>query len=126
MKPPKEKLPYMPFYVGDWKKCPEVQALPFDIRMMWFEMLCIMWESEERGVLTINKLPIDEPTLARMLSVPLERLREGLGIMENKNVFSRRENDGAIYSRRMVRDEKRREFYVKTGKRGGNPKLTGG
>jgi len=44
----KDDLPAMPFYVGDWLKCPEVRALPLDYRALWFDMLCFMWESTER------------------------------------------------------------------------------
>ena len=48
----KHDLPAMPFYFGDWFKCPEVRAMNLETRMIWFEMLGLMWESTERGYLT--------------------------------------------------------------------------
>lgn len=114
----------MPFYFGDWMKAPEIRALELGDRMIWFEMLGFMWESTERGYLTINNKPIQEETLARMLGLTIERLRVGLVAMNNLNVFSTRE-DGAIYSRRMVGDNAKREKFREFGKKGGNPKLIG-
>lgn len=120
----KYDLPAMPFYFGDWMKAPEIRALELGDRMIWFEMLGFMWESTERGYLTINNKPIQEETLARMLGLTIERLRVGLAAMSNLNVFSTRE-DGAIYSRRMVGDNAKREKFREFGKKGGNPKLIG-
>uniref|UniRef100_A0A6H2A4Q8 Uncharacterized protein n=1 Tax=viral metagenome TaxID=1070528 RepID=A0A6H2A4Q8_9ZZZZ len=120
----KYDLPAMPFYFGDWMKAPEVRALELGDRMIWFEMLGFMWESTERGYLTINNKPIPDDTLARMLGLSVIRLRVGLVAMDNLNIFSRRK-DGAIYSRRMVGDETKREKYREFGKKGGNPKLLG-
>jgi hypothetical protein len=45
--------------------------------------------------------------------------------LENSGVFSRTEH-GAIYSRRMVKDEQTRQAKAAAGKLGGNPKLVGG
>jgi hypothetical protein len=57
----KNDLPAMMFYVGDWRKAPEIRALPLDARALWFEMLCLMWEMPRRGYLSINgKDPIDD------------------------------------------------------------------
>ncbi len=122
MKDKKDDLPAMPFYFGDWTKAPEIRALELGDRMIWFEMLGFMWESTERGYLTINNKPIPEDTLARMLGLTVDRLRVGLVAMKDLNVFSVRE-DGAIYSRRMVGDNAKREKFREFGKKGGNPKL---
>lgn len=122
----KHDLPYMQFYFGDWKKCPEVQALPLDVRMMWFEMLGIMWESTERGYLTLNGVPITEEFLARIIGTSEEALRVGLTLMDKLRVYSKRETDGAIYCRRIVKDEQARLQCKKYGKLGGNPLLIDG
>lgn len=119
----KHDMPAMPFYFGDWRKCPEVQALDLETRMLWFEMLGWMWESTERGYLTINGSPVPLEALARMLGVSRERLSLGLTLMGTLQVYGCREKDGALYCRRMVRDEGIRQKRAAGGILGGNPVL---
>jgi hypothetical protein len=40
------KLPALQWYPADWRKDPGVQALSLHDRMVWFEMLMLMHESE--------------------------------------------------------------------------------
>jgi len=120
----KHDLPAMPFYFGDWRKAPEVRALEPDVRMFWFEMLGYMWESTDRGYLTLNGKAIEERALATMLGIDTVRLTDALSTMDNLGVFSRREGDAAIYCRRMVKEEARRVQNRINGSKGGNPKLS--
>lgn len=113
----KKDLPAMPFYFGDWRKAPEIRALDLDVRMIWFEMLGFMWESTERGYLTINGNPVITPVISRMLGVSENVLEKALEKMEEFEVFSRRK-DSAIYCRRMVEDERLRLIKSKAGKKG--------
>lgn len=115
----KHDLPAMPFYFGDWMKAPEIRALPLDTRMVWFEMLGFMWESTERGYLTINGHPIPMSSLAQMIGVTEVLLEQKFKQLSDFAVFSIRESDGAIYSRRMVRDEDIRNIRQKAGSEGG-------
>lgn len=115
----KHDLPAMPFYFGDWMKAPEIRALPLDTRMIWFEMLGFMWESTERGYLTINNSPISKESLSRMIGVPEVLLEQKLKQLLDFGVYSIRESDGAIYSRRMIRDEEIRNLRQKAGSVGG-------
>ncbi len=119
----KYKLPYMPFFIGDWFKCPEVRALPLDTRMVWFEMMCIMWECEERGILTMNRKPIPPDNLSRILGITPQHLSAHLQILWEFNLYSTRDFDGAIYCRRIVEEEIERRKHQKAGKKGGNPVL---
>ncbi len=113
----KHDLPYMPFYYGDWMKAPEIRALDLNVRMIWFEMMGLMWESTERGYLTINSNSVSTSVISRMIGVPITELEEALQQLEKYNVHSKRE-DGAIYSRRMVRDEQIRLNKSKAGQEG--------
>lgn len=115
----KHDLPALPFYVGDWLKCPEVRALSLDARAVWFDMLCYMWESTERGYLTINGKPIPDKNLAQMLGVDEILLKQILKQLLDFAIYSVRESDGAIYSRKMVRDEEIRKIRQKVGSEGG-------
>lgn len=117
------KMPAFQFYPGDWRKDPGVQALDFFDRGVWFEMLCLMHESEERGVLLLNGRPMPEVALARMLGLDNQILTTTLTNLLTYGVASKRESDGAIYSRRMVKDEQICQVRREAGKKGGNPNL---
>lgn len=110
----KDDLPAMPFYVGDWLKAPDIQSLSHELKGIWFDMICYMWESTERGYLLYN---MEE--LSRLLRLPEVLLEQKLKQIASKNIFSVRESDGAIYCRRMVRDQKIREIRTKAGSLGG-------
>lgn len=118
-----KKLPAFQFYPGDWRKDPGVQSLDFHDRGVWFEMLCYMHESEERGVLLLNGHPMDESALARLLGLDKQILTTTLTTLLTYGVATRREEDGAIICRRMVRDEQLRQVRQSAGKKGGNPNL---
>lgn len=119
----KNNLPAMPFYTGDWLKCLEVRTLPLDCRALWLDMLCYMWESTERGVLLSPKgRPYSNEEIIRMVGLDNQNSAEWLTRIINDGVCSRR-SDGAIYSRRMVKDEKIRRLRKEVGAKGGNPKL---
>lgn len=119
----KKDLPYLPFYIGDWKKDPAVQTLTLEQKMVWLELIFLMWESEERGYLTINKKPIPEETLAFMLNLDKQKLEIWLTSFESLNLFSRRESDNAIYSRKILNIISLSETRSKAGSLGGNPNL---
>ena len=114
----KHDLPAMPFYWGDWFKCPEVRALTPQARCLWFEMMGLMWESTERGFLTINNKPYPTEALARCLGFASDLLDTLLAEMEQFAIYSTDER-GAIYSRRMVRDEEIRVKRAIAGQKGG-------
>ena len=119
----KKDLPYMPFYVGDWLKCPEVRTLPPDVRGLWFDLLCFMWESTERGVMVNpNGRPYSDSEIIRMVGLDNQNSGNWLTTLLTEGVCYRRA-DGAIFSKRMVRDEKTRQIRRETGAKGGNPTL---
>lgn len=119
----KKDLPYMPFYVGDWLKCPEVRALPPDYRGLWFDLLCYMWESTERGIMVNPKgKPYTDNEVIRMVGLDNQNSDIWLTTIIDAEVCHRRP-DGAVYSKRMVKDEEIRQIRRETGAKGGNPIL---
>lgn len=121
--PKKYDLPAMPFYVGDWLKCPEVRALPPDYRGLWFDLICFMWESTERGVMVKpNGKPYGDSEIVRMVGLDNQNSGIWLTYLLDNEVCSRR-LDGAIFSKRMVKDEELRALRREMGKKGGNPHL---
>lgn len=117
------KLPAIQFYPGDWHKDQGVQALDLEHRGAWFEMLLMMHDSDERGVLLVNGLPMPEDVIARRLGLVNQKFNQILTTLLNFGVASKRESDGAIFCRRMVRDENLRKIRTEAGKKGGNPNL---
>jgi hypothetical protein len=117
------KMPAFQFYPGDWRKDVGVQSLSFHDRGVWWEMLCLMHESERRGVLVLNGQAMNEEVLARLLGLDKQTFITTLTTLLTSGVASREPETGAIMSRRMVRDEKLREIRIEAGKMGGNPAL---
>lgn len=117
------KLPAIQFYPGDWRKDPGVQALSFHDRGVWFEIILLMHESDERGKLLLNGKPMPESALARLLGLDNQNLTTTLTTLLEFGVASRCEETGAIVCRRMLRDENLRNIRKEAGKKGGNPVL---
>ena len=119
----KKDLPAMPFYIGDWFKCTEVRALRLDYRALWFDMICYLWESTERGVMVKpNGKPYKDKEIIQMVGLDADASGRWLQVLIADEVCSRRE-DGAIYSRRMVKEERIRQMRKEIGSKGGNPAL---
>lgn len=133
----KNDLPAMPFYWGDWFKALDVQMLPRDIRCTWFEILGRMWESKNRGELSINGEPPTIEQLAQLLGFgsDIKECQRHLDYLERFSIYSRKKN-GVIYCRKMVHEEDVSCKRSKAGKLGmssrydvcynkkGNKKLT--
>lgn len=86
-------------------------------------MLCLMHESERRGVLTLNGLPMPEDALSRLLGLDVDLVKQIVSKLEAHGVASREQDTGALFCRRMVRDEYIRQIRQESGKKGGNPIL---
>lgn len=117
------KMPALQFYPADWRKDPAVQSLSYHDRGVWFEILCLMHESSERGVLLLNGQPMPEAALARILGLDNQTLNQTLTTLLTYGVAKQRQEDGAIFSKRMVADEKLCQVRREAGKLGGNPAL---
>lgn len=117
------KLPAIQFYPGDWRKDMGVQSLSFHDRGVWFEILMLMHESEQRGVLILNGRPMPEESLCRVLGLDNQILTTTLTNLLTSGVASREQETGALLCRRMVRDEKIRQIRTEAGSKGGNPVL---
>lgn len=117
------KMPAFQFYPGDWRKDPGVQALDYETRGIWLEILCLMHESEERGVLLLNGRVMPTDALARLLGLTTPKLKKHLTKLLDHGVIRKREHDGALYSKRMVADEHLLQIRREAGKLGGNPAL---
>ena len=69
-----KKLPSLQWYPGDWRKDPGIQALDYESRGVWFEILMLMFESPVRGKLMLVEKPMPDAALAQVLGIPSEKL----------------------------------------------------
>src|SRR3990167_2164137 len=100
-----KKLPSIQFYPGDWRKDPGIQALDYESRGIWFEILMLMHESERRGELLLNGEPIPDDALARILGLDVAKLKQTLTKLLSYGVASRKQTNGALINRRMLKDQ---------------------
>lgn len=117
------KLPAIQFYPGDWRKDLGVQSLTYHDRGVWWEMLLLMHEGERRGMLMLNGMAMPIESIAQLLGLDKQTATKTVGRLLTSGVASRDDETGAIYSRRMVKDEKLRQIRTESGRRGGNPSL---
>lgn len=117
------KLPYMQFYPGDWLSDPALRACSMAAKGLWIDLLCLMWESPERGVLRSKSGSKTVPKrIAMMLGLKPFSCQKLIQELEENGVLSRDEN-GEIFSRRMVREEHLRRIRQEAGRKVGNPNL---
>ncbi len=92
-------------------------------RSVWFDLICIMHDSPERGVLLLpNGRPMTDEEIARALGLSTSQAKKSLIAILDSGSGSRRD-DGAIQNRRMMRDEDIRQKRKVAGHLGGNPNL---
>lgn len=116
------KRPAFQFYPADWRKDPALSACSLAARGLWIELMCIAHEGGTYGVLSINGKPMAPAQIARMVGESPATVVKLLAELEDAGVFSRDEQ-GCIYSRRMVKDEHVRNVRADAGRLGGNPNL---
>lgn len=123
------KLPFLQFFTGDWLKDPSVSMLSPSTRGIWFDLICVMSESDRSGVLTGYR-----PALARLARCTPDELAGALneltlcgtaGVSENENGIV------TVINRRMLRESKTRENEAKRQRewrerQPGNATLTAG
>jgi len=114
----REKLPHIQFYTGDWLKDPAVNALTLEEQGAWVRLLCYMHESSERGYLVVNGIPVNDRILGQYLGCEEAKAKQIRSKLLEYGVASEDER-GALYSRRMARDEEIREKRARAGRRGG-------
>lgn len=116
------KLPYITFYPRDWLADSALRVCGYAARGLWADMLCIMAQADRRGFLEVQGQPMTPDLLARLTSGDPAEVKALLAELETAGVFSR-DDGGAIYSRRMVKDTETIRRNTANGQRGGNPSL---
>lgn len=113
----KRQIPLMPFDTLAWLSMPGVRGLSPEIRSLWMDLLCLMWGSVERGVLLKpNGDLYSRSEINRLLAVNDDGVIETL---IDAGLCAWRE-DGALFSRQIIRGEEIRAKRREAGLKGGN------
>jgi hypothetical protein len=110
--------PYWPFYAGDFLRDQVLQDCSKASHSVWLHMMCLMHDSTQRGALVdVQGRPWSNEKIAEKIPGSLlENLALFHELMDAK-IFSRDEN-GAVISRRMVRQRQLSEKRAASGKKG--------
>jgi hypothetical protein len=116
------KRPSFQFYPSDWLRDTALRSCSIGARGLWIDMICYMHEGSPYGYLKVGNKVILPANLSRMTGITLQEVEGYLKELQEANVFEIDE-EGSIYSRRMIRDESVRKSRAEGGKLGGNPNL---
>lgn len=118
-----EVLPWVKWWFDRWRSDEGLRVCSLAARGLWIEMLSIMHGCEPYGHLAIRGKPPSVKQLASLVGMSSDKeVSSLLEQLEEAGVFSR-SDDGLIYSRRMVRDQRTRDKNQENGRKGGNPSL---
>ncbi len=105
----KDRDSYITFYPNDWLADPAVRSLTEAERGLWMDILCLMHQSPEQGVLLqANGQPHTPTTLATLWRQRADRLATKWHQLVAKGAAKCRQIDGALYNKRMVLDYEKR------------------
>lgn len=116
------KRPSFQFYPSDWLRDTALRSCSIGARGLWIDLICYMHEGTPYGHLKVNDKVILPANLARMVGETLEVVEGWLSELADAGVFQYDDN-GSIFSKRMVRDEELRNKRASGGVLGGNPNL---
>jgi len=116
------KRPSFQFYPSDWLRDTALRSCSIGARGLWIDMICFMHEGSPYGYLKVGNKVILPENLSRMTGITLQEVQGYLKELQEANVYDI-DIDGAIFSRRMIRDENVRKLRAEGGKLGGNPNL---
>lgn len=111
------ELPWSKFFWSDWESDQGLRLCSLAAQGLWMRMLCVCAKHEPKGYLCINGHPLDVDAIARLAGVAETEAENLLLELDRNGVFSR-DRKGRIYSRRMVKDDKRSKEGRKHKNRG--------
>ena len=116
--------PWLKFFPADWLADLSLSSCSLEAQGAWIRLLCYMHQSEPYGELRIGGHPPDDAQLGALLGLSANSVWDVIRELEGSGVLARTE-DGAIVSRRMVRDDVKYKQARVYGAKGGNPALLG-
>ena len=113
------KLPHMPLYYKDWMADANLARCSLQAKGTWIELLCLMWDCEERGKLASVGTPWTLTDICQAVRGSASAVEESISELTAKNVLKLDDN-GCYYNSRMVKDEVIRKIRAKSGSKGGS------
>lgn len=112
------KNPSDMMYWNDWANDPNLRACSLAARGLWMEMLCIMARAIPYGELRIERKPLSNIELARLVGATPRAVEILLQELSEKSVFDRTKGR-VIFNRRMKRQRILSESRANAGRKGG-------
>lgn len=115
------------FWWTDWRADRNLRVCSIAARGLWMELLCLMADNPnaEYGVLKIGGRIPSAREIGVLTGVSTRLVSNLIAELVENNVCSTMP-DGALYSRRMVREKEAFEGAADHGRKGGNPVLARG
>ena len=113
------KRPAFQFYPADWRKDAALQSCSVAAQGLWINLLCISHECEPYGHMIVNGKPMTNAQISRLVGLSVKECDKLVGELEDSGVASR-SAEGALFSRRMVKDEGLRNVRAAGGEGGKN------
>lgn len=113
------KLPHMPLYYKDWLSDANLCRCTLQAKGLWIDLLCLMWDCEERGKLASGGTPWTAEDISIAIRGPDAVITNALAELVAKNVI-RQDDKGCYYNSRMVKDEEIRKVRAESGSKGGS------
>lgn len=107
---PDERLPWFQFETVAWRGDANLRTCSALARAVWLEMMLVMHEAEPRGYFVQRggtRLDLDLKSFSKISAYSVSAIKRAIAELDVKRIFSRTA-EGVIFSRKMVRDEKRR------------------
>ena len=103
------RLPFMQWYPNDIRGEAGYRICSLAARGLWRDLLDVMWTCPERGVLKTGSLVWGVKEIAAEVGSSFTEIERALAELKATGIYSVTE-DGAIYNRRMVREERERQL----------------
>lgn len=120
-----ERAPAFLFFPGDWLNDPGLRMCSYETKGVWIDLLCIMFMSNEPGVLKIGDEILDAKGVQKLVKIAPKKFKKVWDELQKFGVL-KRDEIGRFYSKRMVNEEVLRQVRREVGKLGGNPNLKKG
>jgi len=118
------RRPSFQFYPADWRKDAALQSCSIAAQGLWINVMCIAHECEPYGHLKINGKPMVTAQLGRLVGLSAKECQLLIDELTDAGVISF-DDDGAMFSRRMVKDEALRNVRASGGKAGSEHGIKG-
>ena len=122
-----DKLPSLQLYPGDWLKDSALRLCSPAARGIWVDILLLMFDCPQRGVYRVQNRAENGAVLRAvshrniLKTVPGAKPKHLAELIAN-GVARVARKDGALYSKRLIRDELRRRHKAQAGSKGGQAK----